>query len=215
VPELQPPVIMCADDEQGDAYSPHPACDAETRKILGAARLVLERSHFRSLKIRQVLAASGTSASNFYRRFPSKAHLLLAVLEDEVRLADHRYRSEVDCTAPIADQLNTWLRYTLGTASGRAHALRTRLFLDRDLLEALPEQIAGLHRIADNQLGEIIRRGMRTGELRPGDPEADAMLMGQLVRGLLSNSTSSDLPGDDDLVARVRTFVLRALGGTH
>ena len=54
-------------------------------------------------------------------------------------LADRRYRSDVDATAPIADQLNAWLRFALGTASGRGQALRTGLFLDRDVLEVLPE----------------------------------------------------------------------------
>lgn len=211
---MQPPVIMRADDEHGGADYP-PAHDAETRRILGAARLVLERSHFRSLKVRQVLAASGTSASNFYRRFPSKAHLLLTVLEDEVRRADHRYRSVADSAAPIADQLRIWLRFTLGVDSVQAHTLRTRLFSDQDLLEALPEQVRALHRVTDNQLGEIIRRGMRTGELRPGDPKADAMLVGQLVRGLLTSSIDNGIPRDDALAARVHTFVLRALGGAR
>jgi AcrR family transcriptional regulator len=51
---------------------------------VAAAWRVLERSRFRSLKVRQVLVASGSSANVFYRHFPSKAHLLLALLTDEV-----------------------------------------------------------------------------------------------------------------------------------
>src|SRR5438067_10564555 len=66
------------------------AADEETRRILRAAWAVLDRSHFRSLKIRQVLTASNTSASTFYRHFPSKSHLLLALLADETRRGDRR-----------------------------------------------------------------------------------------------------------------------------
>lgn len=210
---MQSSVIMCTGAEHGDVDCRCPVRDAEAQKIIGAARLVLERSHFRSLKVRQVLAASNTSASNFYRRFPSKAHLLLALLEDEVRQAERRLRSEIDIGAPVADQLHTWLRINIGTAPGRARTQQTGSFLTQDLLEELPEQVRRLHRIIDNQLGEIIRRGMQSGELQPGDAEADAMLVAQFVRGLLSADRGGGLPCDEnELVARVHGFVLRALG---
>ncbi|MBY8862882.1 TetR/AcrR family transcriptional regulator [Nocardia sp. CA2R105] len=206
---------MCAGDRYGHIDDRSSAHDAEAQKILHAARLVLERSAFRSLKIRQVLVASGSSASNFYRRFPSKAHLLLALLEDEVRLADQRLHDEIDAADPIAEQLLTWLRNTIGNVSDRARAQRTRLFLDPDLLEMLPEQLHSLHRIIDDRLGEIVRRGIRSGELRPGDPETDAMLVCQLVRGLVTNRLDSGIAWEeDDFVTHVHAFVLRALGGT-
>ncbi|MEU6185781.1 TetR/AcrR family transcriptional regulator [Nocardia sp. NPDC047038] len=190
--------------------------DSETQRILAAAWSVLERSHFRSLKVRQVLAASHTSASNFYRRFPSKAHLLLALLEDEVRIVARQLRDRIDPDAPVAEQMHTWLRCNMGSLYDQERAQRTRLFLDQDLMEVLPEQVTTLYGIFDKQLSEIIRRGMRKGELPLGDPETGAMLVGHLVRGVLTSGLNGALPPDEpDLVACVHSFVLRALGHPH
>ncbi|MFI7670696.1 TetR/AcrR family transcriptional regulator [Nocardia sp. NPDC049526] len=210
---MQPFATACeVRESETTEYTP-PARDSETRRILTAAWRVLERSRFRSLKVRQVLAASSTSASHFYRRFPSKAHLMLALLEDEVRLVDRRLRDRIDPAAPVSEQLRTWLQYNIGTLYDQARVQRTRLFLDQDMLDILPEQVTMLYGIFDKQLSEIVRRGMRNGELRPGNPAGDALLVGYLVRGLLTNGVKQGLPPDqDDLITHVHAFVLRALG---
>lgn len=210
---MQSSVTTCEiPDFETVGYQPA-ARDSETRRILSAAWRVLERSRFRSLKVRQVLAASSTSASHFYRRFPSKAHLLVALLEDEVQLVDRQLRDRINPEAPVAEQLHTWLRYNIGTLYDQARVQRTRLFLDQDMLDMLPEQVTMLYGIFDKQLSEIIQRGMRKGELRPGDFEADALLVGYLVRGLLTSSVKEGLPPDKhELLTHAHAFVLRALG---
>lgn len=160
-----------------------------------------------------MVAASNTSTSNFYRKFPSKAHLLLALLEDEVHLVDRQLRESIDASASVDVQLRTWLRYHIGAIYDRVHAQRTRLFLDQDLVDVLPEQVGSLHGILDNLLAEIIRRGVDNGELRPGDPESDARFVGYFLRGLLTRGLDGGLPPDeDDLVQSAHEFVLRALG---
>ncbi|MET7772597.1 TetR/AcrR family transcriptional regulator [Nocardia sp. NPDC005366] len=191
---------------------PAPSRDQETRHILASAWWVLERSRFRSLKVRQVLAASSTSASNFYRRFPSKAHLLLALLEDEVQLVESQLRSRIDPDAPVAVQLEVWLRYNIGILFNQNRVQRTRLFLDQDLTELLPDQVAALCRIGDRHLAEIIRRGTSRGELADSDPHEAAMLVGNLVRGLITSGSSATTSDENDLVAQVLNFILRALG---
>ncbi|WP_433632615.1 TetR/AcrR family transcriptional regulator [Nocardia sp. CA-120079] len=210
---MQPFATTCDVREfETTEYTPS-ARDSETRRILTAAWRVLERSRFRSLKVRQVLAASSTSASHFYRRFPSKAHLMLALLEDEVRLVDRRLRDRIDPAAPVSEQLRTWLQYNIGTLYDQARVQRTRLFLDQDMLDLLPEQVTMLYGIFDKQLAEIVRRGMRNGELRPGNPAGDALLVGYLVRGLLTSGVKQGLPPEQDaLITHVHAFVLRALG---
>ncbi|MCX4095726.1 TetR/AcrR family transcriptional regulator [Nocardia sp. alder85J] len=210
---MQPSATTC-DDGIFSIASYHPSArDSETRRILTAAWRVLERSRFRSLKVRQVLAASSTSASNFYRRFPSKAHLLLALLEDEVQLVDRQLRDRIDPDAPVADQLGAWLRYNIGILYDHSRAQRTRLFLDRDLIDVLPEPVAVLFGIGDKQLSEIVRCGMQRRELEPGDPEVEAVLVGHLMRGLLTSGRNGGLPPDEhELVTQVHRFVLRALG---
>ncbi|WP_372460243.1 TetR/AcrR family transcriptional regulator [Nocardia coffeae] len=81
--------------------------------ILTAASRVLERSRFRSLKVRQVLAASGTSTTPLYRRFPSKAHLIFALPEHDVRHIDRQLQDRTDPIASVSEQLRTWLSYKI------------------------------------------------------------------------------------------------------
>jgi AcrR family transcriptional regulator len=70
----------------------HGGRDPGKRCIPMAAWAALNRSHVRSLKIRQVLTASNTSAGSVYRLFPGKSHLLLASLEEEMRPVNRRPR---------------------------------------------------------------------------------------------------------------------------
>jgi len=190
--------------------------EAEARRIRVAAWSVLRRSHFRSLKVRQVLAASGTSASYFYRLYPSRSHLLLALLRDEIRLVDKRFLATIEPGMSAAEQVRAWLAFVIDNVYNANRADRTRMFLDRDLLAELPEQVRVLHRVLGDRLGEIIRRGMRDGEFRAGDPDADAMMVQHLVRGILAEGLQSPLPHTkDDLVSEVAGFVLRALGNAE
>lgn len=192
---------------------PAPSRDPETRLILAAAWQVLERSRFRSLKVRQVLAASSTSASNFYRRFPSKAHLLLALLEDEVQLVDSQLRNRIDPDTSVSEQLHIWLQYNLGILYNPRRAQRSRLFLDQSLTELPPDQVTALHGFGDRHLSEIIQRGMNRGELYGGNPQEAAMFVGNLIRGLLTRGNAPE-NDESELVARLHDFVLRALGPT-
>lgn len=101
-----------------DAAGPDDAArSAEVDRILRAAWMVLERSRFRSLKIRQVLLASNTSASNFYSRFPSKSHLLLALLAEEAQRSDRVLRKQLACAQGPAAQLRVWLTHHIRVLS--------------------------------------------------------------------------------------------------
>lgn len=208
-------VTTRAPDYRPHAGRPPGSRDADVRRILAAAWAVLKRSHFRSLKIRQVLIASNTSASNFYRLFPSKSHLLLALLEDEIRLVDRQLRARIDPADSATEQLRAWLAFNIGNAYHRARAERARMFLDQDLLEELPEQVRLLFQLLDNRLSDIIRQGMRDGEFRAGDTDADATMVRYLVRGLLADGLANALPhNEEDLVSTVHDFILRALRTT-
>lgn len=185
---------------------------ADARRIRAAAWAVLRRSHFRSLKIRQVLRASNSSASNFYRLFPSRAHLLLALLEDEIELVNRRFSETLNPAQTAAEQVRAWVAFNIDNLYNATRAERTRMFLDKDLLEELPEQVRVLYRVLGDRLADIIRRGQRDGEFRAGDPAADAMMVQHLVRGILAEGLMSPLPHDEDeLVSSVGDFVLRAL----
>jgi AcrR family transcriptional regulator len=187
----------------------------EVSRILCAAWAVLERSRFRSLKIRQVLIASNTSASNFYRHFRSKSHLLLALLEDEIARSDAQLGEKIDAAGSTDDRLRVWLAYNIRTIYHDHRAERARLFLDPALLEELPDQVRRLHWVMGNRLTEVIRGGMEEGSFRAGDPAADAAMVQNLMRGLFANGLSGQLGmPEEQTLTMAADFVLRALRET-
>jgi AcrR family transcriptional regulator len=190
------------------------ASDAEARRILAAAWTVLERSRFRSLKIRQLLAASDTSASHFYRHFRSKSHLLLALLADETARADLRLSARLAELDSADDQLREWLAFTIRAVDDRRRAERVRLFLDQDLLEELPDEVHLLHDVMGTRLVEIIRLGNAQGCFHSADPVVDGAMTEHLLRGLLANGLMGKLDGSaEEALTAAHRFVSRALGG--
>jgi AcrR family transcriptional regulator len=186
--------------------------ETEAAHILRAAWAVLERSHFRSLKIRQVLTASNTSASTFYRSFPSKAHLLLALLADETARADRVLAERIAEADSAEGRLRAWLRFNIRTVYRRELAERARLFLDTGLLEELPEEAHRLYDVSGRRLVELIRGGMADRVFRAGDPAADAAMVRHLVRGLFADGLNGRLGmSEEQALHTALDFVLRAL----
>ncbi|MBS9376403.1 hypothetical protein GON09_005424 [Rhodococcus sp. B50] len=163
------------------------------------------------LKVRQVLAASSPSASNFYRRFPSNAHLLLALLKGEFQLVESRRRDRIDTDAPFAEQLETWLRYNIGILYHHRRAQRALMFLIRPCWSFYRNRSSRSTKTGDRYLSEIIQRGMNKGELFDGDPLQAAMFIGNLIRGFLAGGSAGQSV-EDDLVVRMHDFVLRVFG---
>jgi AcrR family transcriptional regulator len=189
--------------------------ETEAGHILRAAWAVLERSHFRSLKIRQVLTASGTSASTFYRSFPSKSHLLLALLEDETARGDRRLARWIADADTAEGRLRAWLLFNVRTIYRPELAERARLFLDSGLVEELPEDVHRLYDVTGKRLVEVIRGGMAEQVFRPGDPVADAAMVRHLVHGLLNDGLNGRLGmSEEQALHTTFDFVLRALRPT-
>jgi AcrR family transcriptional regulator len=193
----------------------HPqGSDSEAARIVQAAWLVLERSRFRSLKVRQVLLASNTSASNFYRHFASKSHLLLALLEDETARTDRQLVARLEAVNSAEGRLWAYLAFNIHIVHHQQRAERARLFLDPGLHEEMPEQVGRLTDVMGRRLVEIIRYGVASGVFRSADPHRDATMIQNLMSGLVTGGLMRR-PTDSEgaTVANTYDFVLRALGG--
>jgi AcrR family transcriptional regulator len=198
------------------ATRPEAAREVDARGILDAAWTVLARSRYRSLKIRQVLVASNSSASNFYRLFPSKSHLLLALLKDETERADRRLGAKLAAAGSVEAQLRTWLAFSIRSVYRAEYAERLRLFLDPTLLDELPDQVRELHDVMGNRLITIIERGVADGRFATTDSHADAAMIQNLLRGLIARGLVGQFDGSEhDVVDLATGFVLRALGGAE
>ncbi|MBE8517020.1 TetR/AcrR family transcriptional regulator [Amycolatopsis sp. H6(2020)] len=204
-----PPRVPAMTSVPSGADSPG---ETEAAHILRAAWAVLERSHFRSLKIRQVLTASNTSASTFYRSFPSKAHLVVALLADETARGDRRLARWIAEADSAEGRLRAWLKFNIRTIYRRELAERARLFIDSGLLEELPEEVHRLYDVSGRRLVEVIRGGMAERVFRAGDPVADAAMVRHLMRGLLTDGLNGQLDmSEEQALHTALDFVLRAL----
>lgn len=161
--------------------------DEDEQRIVAAAWLVLERSHFRTLKVRQVLAASGVSANGFYRRFPSKSTLLIALVEDEMaRVTTHLAKRMVLASDP-RERLRVWVEDLVDIAYDERRAERARMFLDPVLEEEQPRELDRLHRATLAPLERTIADGVAAGVFRSDDPELDARAIYHMVRGFTAD----------------------------
>ncbi|MCD0482529.1 TetR family transcriptional regulator [Streptacidiphilus sp. ASG 303] len=79
------------------------------RRILEAAAALACRGGFDAVQMREVAEGSGVALGTLYRYFPSKTHLLVAVMEDRLQLMRDRLRRRPpagdDPAARVADVL--------------------------------------------------------------------------------------------------------------
>ncbi len=87
------------------------------RRILGAARKLWKKGGNKALTMRAVAQAAGTTTPTVYQRFPSREHILLALLRhiqaDFVRLAENCQSPEELCHRYLDFALTHPLEYQL------------------------------------------------------------------------------------------------------
>jgi len=185
----------------------------DARRILVAAATVLERTSYRSLKIRQVLTTAGIATSTFYRHFSGKTDLMLALLREEAlaRLAELDVR--LDAAQSPRDELVAWIDHSVSIATDPIHHGQAKVYTDPLLLQEAPVQLAELTELLIMPLVGVIERGVAAGVFASDDPKRDARALYHVVRGELTDvlaGVRARTPADvrDDLVG----FAIQALG---
>jgi len=180
--------------------------DDEEELIISAAWRVLERSHFRTLKVRQVLAASGVSSNGFYRRFPSKSHLLVALCEDEMGRVVSELERVLAADEDPSAQLRAWIELHVDIGFDERRADRARMFLDPVLVEEQPHEVERIHRATTRPLASILSRGAEMGVFDVSDPEVQARAIYYMILGFTEDTLAGvlDLPRDRVVEAILR-----------
>ncbi len=180
-----------------------------------SARTVLRRSGFEGFKIQLVLRETGFSARTFYRHFPDKDSLIVALIQDEYAATARRLTA---ATAAAGDdpeaQVSAWIRELLLATSHPALERRTRLFSTHYLaMSRFPDAAAKASLQVIQPLAEAIARGQERGVFQGSDATGDAVQTARLVGGAL-NEVLAQRPGPapiDDVVDTTTDFALRAL----
>lgn len=180
---------------------------------MAAAWSVLERSGFRSLKVRQVLAPAGVSANGFYRRFPSRSHLMIALMEDEAAAVSGRLTARLRQEAEPPRQLYAWVDELVDVAFHPVRLQRARIFLDPVLAEEQPvatDRLGGATTVA---LADVLRRGRASGHFGAVDEVLTARAVHLLLRGFTFERLAGTLAASrDDTVETVLAMLSDALG---
>jgi AcrR family transcriptional regulator len=173
------------------------------RRVLDAAIVELARSGYAGFRMDEVVSMAGVNKTTIYRRWPSRAALVTALVE---RMRKPFRESPLPDTGELERDLVEAFtrRFTVGRKiEGRAWA---RLLDERHN----PEVEAIVGDAVDERRGEwrtMVTRAIARGEVPPG---TNAQLLLHLVRAIVDAR-----PGDATwLILAVRTVIAGARAGT-
>jgi AcrR family transcriptional regulator len=173
--------------------------------ILEATRALLAEVGVRGLTIEGVAARSGVAKTTIYRRWRDRDELALAAVWND--LVSMRAPRELGDTRAellsFVEPVVTELREPLTNLVMRG--LTSEIADDPELSRTYREQIIQPRL---EQLGALIARGVKRGDLRP---DTDVRLVHELLIGpIIYRLLYSGRPLDDGLSARIVDAVLRA-----
>ncbi len=182
------------------------------RQIVAAANNLLGEGGLEGLTVRALLKRTGLARRAFYDGFPGKDDLVLAVFERVLRsAADHFIEHFATCDDPVECIRYFIYNIVLGvyvsgdpTTGDRRSAALSREHLR--LAEARPAELAEALRPLLDCLSDQVERGMRSGQLRQGDPGLQA----RLIYNLLATTTHTELLNEGRELVRERREELAA-----
>ena len=185
----------------------------EVRRLLAAAFALIERSGDLEPRVGDIVREAGLSNQAFYRHFPSKEALLVAVLDEGVRILASYLAHRMQAAATPTERVRECLRGLLEQALSPAGARATRPFaLARArLAEVHPEEVVESERQLTALVREAIRAAVAAGELPDADPEGDAETLYHLAMGWLEKRLGGARAPDRRDAERLVDFALHGL----
>jgi AcrR family transcriptional regulator len=150
------------------------------QRIIAVAQRLLARHGWRGTTLVQIAREAGVSPAGLLHHFPSKEHLLHAVLEDRDTYEDVSSDLEGDVPTQIAKVAEHYTRMPdlMGT-------FMVLLVENVDPDAPLHDRILGRYRSSLEIVADSIRRGQRTGRYRTDiDPAVKAVEIVAFVNGM-------------------------------
>jgi len=178
--------------------------NATRERILAAASELLEKYGSEEISIRAITAGLGISPMGFYSYFTSRAELIDALREQQLRAFDEGAsqflaRARQEGAAPV---LRETLQLLVDTACGQPQRflLLYSAAGEPDALVAPPWRLDGIIQF----FGQLIEIGMQRGEFAPRDPHTAALTVFSLYTGALLLRVSGRLPDSGQFDALLR-----------
>ena len=192
------------------AQGPPELAADERERLLDAARTVLERSSYESLKMQQLARAAGLSLRAVYRNFEGRADILAALQADELRQGVAWLR-EVMATGTPPERVRTWVDAMVGLRYRPRGSIRVRLFTLLAPGAVAEATMPSAEFDVALPLIEAIADGKADGVFPNADPEHDGRLISAMCTRL-NQSPMRGIPDDRGAATEiVVSFVLRTL----
>jgi AcrR family transcriptional regulator len=185
----------------------------EVQRLVEAAFALIEKTGDLEPRVSDIVREAGLSNQAFYRHFPTKHALLVAVLDAGVRMLASYLAHRMAQVPGGAAQVREWMRGMLAQALDPTAAAATRPFaLARTrLAEAYPAEVAASEAQLTALVRDAIRAGVESGELPHADPERDAETLYHQAMGWLQARLSEPSTPDRAAAERLVEFALHGL----
>ena len=187
----------------------------EEQLILDAAIEVMRRNGFADATVAEILEEAEVSSRAFYRHFPSKDALLMALLRRDAERVIDRLELAADRAATATEAIYTWLDGYLDVFFEPRRAARAAVMSSEGArrAEGYEEALAGVQDRLALPLARALRQGNESGELTSPDPEFDAfMIMAVCSAATGATERSKTASGQVQARALVLRFIEPAIG---
>lgn len=200
-----PSVVQTPED---DGISTRSA--AKRRNILGAALDLFATHGFGRTGMRSLAAEAGVSTATIYANFPTKQHLLRALIQE-------RWQQALTTMLSRASGVDDPLERLLVAVTDLNHAisadplLRRLLVTPRSVGDAqIEKRVVPMEEMLDERCTDAIREAVKAGRLECADPEALAVLIRVSMQGWLLRDAKRRKPMSEERVTRALVALMRA-----
>lgn len=183
----------------------------QATSIVRAARTLIETKG-PSFTTQELIKEAGIALQTFYRYFPGKDHLLLAVIEDIIDENCEAYRKQARKLDDPVDRLRL---YVMATVRGLQQPHNGPSFITAEhfrLQTLYPAEVSRATQPFTDLLLVEIREAVEQGLLNPRDPQYSAWLVTQLVMAVFHHYDCAGLDEPAERIGeRVWSFCLAAL----
>ena len=180
----------------------------QTTRILDATSALLSAKGYRGTDMGDIAKSMGLARNSLYRYYPSKDHILVAVLQRDMAPFVEQIRDLEDQISDPANRINAWLDLQIELATGPCHAAIRMLGDMGELSGDLRKEIGILHELPRAVLESSVE------ELLKGTAR-DARLVSAMITGMVQQAGSLAMKRDNaaDVARELKLSVGKLLDG--
>ena len=190
--------------------------EEEVSKLFDATLAVMREKETADPTVNDILDRAGMSTTTFYRHFPTKSDLLVALLEQAHEMTASHVEQRVASVDDPLDRIELWVRamFDLVRTPDSVALNRPLLLAHPRLLQEFPEEITTGFALLALPLQAAMSDARTAAGLGPGDPALDSRLALHQVFGILIDAAAVAVPPTPEVVDGVIGYTLRAALGT-